>query len=1177
MSLGTVTLMSRPLRSLVSAVNAGMFAICPSLVVAGESVQVIRAGEAGFYEIRDSRVRPSADGALRVRLHRPGEASEGRIAVVAPVNAGEVFEFNVFLGFLDAGDSVSVGIDSQPGPGDMLEYKLTRAPAIPVSVFSEDAREAAGGWSLLAGVEAGSPAARRLALGDETKAAPAAFAPGRAVARLRVENGAAGEILACYRVAHSGYYALQDAWVSLGNGRARVRVYAGDANVPLRECLLETAGQKASLNCDVGYVPKGGVIYLAFSREGAAGGAELAFDLTLAEWAPRRAPLRVRRGADGLLDVFEPTAPRLALDIPESRWITVPAGGGDCTEAIRNALRHAGGSSRAPGAYAGVRLEAGKTYNVAGAQVGGRLFEIKGIDRLVFDGNGAILRVNSPELQRKGVDLFAASDSRRIVFADFIVEAGAPPFATGDIVSVSPASQGGRSVVFRLDPGSPDPVADIAGESSPAAYVYDPRHPGRMAFGVWSHYPGASPVRPAGEAGVFVHNVTRTSDSLPNEGKWLVKNKGAGITYLVTDGKSEDITLSGVDGRAPGGGLLRFWQTSGVNLLGCHLEPQGAQWISSTADGVHGRAREGVWIEDTVMRGICEDVMNTYGLNLVVLDDKASSDDSTVALRTFYPGRKTQDGEYALGGVDSGVVREGDPLVFFNPLTGRVLGRANVLAIKDGRYKLSNPVAGIERWRKGGDKTVTMVYSPRQAARFFIRDSRLMDGMRFGVFIKAQDSVIFNNQFEGLASPPIFASNEPEWPEGPMPANLWVQGNTFSQNNTGYTVLHRDFLTVDPAEISIYTRRLREAGAADDFRAHLVRAQYANSHIKIIGNVFHDWRGMGVAVRNARNVQVSGNLFLPPREDKQMRAVLAEDSRLSAPSAGTGSYAGLFFDTVGGVRVNHNRFVGLPAGDRPIVTGEDVRDFSENDNTTEAGINVTGPEVRLTFSEWFGEGGVDEIGGRKLELRGVRHVIGRLGAGLGFDGDGGTAVLAPTAEGVLTPSNQLSVALWLHPEAAPDAPGSILPTQIIYTQGNAACGVGWAINQKGRLCAAVWRGDQGSWLDLGMAVAGEWTHLALVYDGGSGTLRGFVDGLEVDSVSSAVRLPSDVSLAGLGAVFGGTSILPADLGKEAGLAVESAPYRGRLDEFLLFRRALAPGEIGDMALRTPSLDHTAVK
>src|SRR5699024_11207227 len=109
---------------------------------------------------------------------------------------------------------------------------------------------------------------------------------------------------------------------------------------------------------------------------------------------------------------------------------------------------------------------------------------------------------------------------------------------------------------------------------------------------------------------------------------------------------------------------------------------------------------------------------------------------------------------------------------------------------------------------------------------------------------------------------------------------------------------------------------------ADDFRAFITRGQYAASHMKFVGNVFHDWRGFGISVRNSRNVQIADNLFLPPVNDDVMRHTLAEDPTLNAN--GRGVYSAIFLDSVGGVRISGNRFRGLATGDRSVTTDQDV-------------------------------------------------------------------------------------------------------------------------------------------------------------------------------------------------------------------------------------------------------------
>jgi hypothetical protein len=162
-------------------------------------------------------------------------------------------------------------------------------------------------------------------------------------------------------------------------------------------------GERRSLDAEIGYLEQGEVIYLAF--EGSAMGV-VECAATIVEWAPRRAPLRVQRGKDGLLDVREPAAPLRPVDIPAERWVTVPAQATDATAAILKALAQAD-AQRKPGEYAGIRLERGRRYVVGSAQNGGSLFELKDLKRLVFDGNGATLQLTSPEMQRKGVDLWS--------------------------------------------------------------------------------------------------------------------------------------------------------------------------------------------------------------------------------------------------------------------------------------------------------------------------------------------------------------------------------------------------------------------------------------------------------------------------------------------------------------------------------------------------------------------------------------------------------------------------------------------------------------------------------------------------------------------------------------------------------------------------------------------------
>ena len=322
-----------------------------------------------------------------------------------------------------------------------------------------------------------------------------------------------------------------------------------------------------------------------------------------------------------------------------------------------------------------MKLDAGATYLVATGQTGGAVFPLDGLNRVVLDGNGATFDVRAVDLDRRGVELFVASDVRSVVLADFRTRSEAWNSTFGTILEVSPPQDGNQTVTFRLEEGQASPLALIPSGDTPG-YAYDANVPGRLAAGTWSHYPPA-PVRPNLEATadprIFRHTVTRTDRSIPRgeaagePGKWLVKQKKAGVLLLTVRNTAEDVTLCGVVSGGATNGVLRLWGGSGVNVLGCRFEPPPGRWISTSSDGFHGRAREAVWLEDVVIAGVCEDVLNLYATPMgvaaagtaggmaVTLLDLSRNDSAPGGFRTSEPAPGTiRPGRLA------GLLRSGD-------------------------------------------------------------------------------------------------------------------------------------------------------------------------------------------------------------------------------------------------------------------------------------------------------------------------------------------------------------------------------------------------------------------------------------------------------------------------------------------------------------------------------------
>lgn len=1121
---------------LTALVAAAVCAAAPA------SERVIDPGNAGFYTVEGSSVSVASDepGPVTLRLVARKNGVDQPPDVLAVLDPGDTFTFDCFLGYLDEGDQVSVTLTAASGQvraQTRADWAIKAMPAIPV--FRFPVGESVGPeveWTMVRDVPAASMAARHLAIGHSDHTVPVPQATQTAVT-LPLPAAAGVEQILAVRAPQSGFYALHEAVALAKDHPAVMRIYRHGQSEPVSVAQIP-ADQRTSVNAEIGYVAKGTMIYLAFSSATAQAG-QVEFGARLVEWAPRRPPLRVYRGTDGYLDVVEPAAPDKLVNVPPSRWIEVKHSQEDTTAAIRQAIARATELS-ADGSYAGVRLVSGETYLIGSGQSGGQLFDIKAAKQLVIDGNGATLMVNSPDSQREGIRLFNVLGSRDIAIADLTIDSKTPPaYAIGEVLAVSPMNKGNQTVTFRTLPGSADPLGDIARSGNASGYAYDPAIPGRPAHNAWAHYPGAPvtpQIRAGSEPGTFEHTVTRTDSTIQTGSRWLIKNKKAGIWYLVTDSRSENVTLARVTARAAGGGLLRFWQTSGVSVLDCRVEPDANHWIASTSDGIHGRGRESVWIENTLTRGICEDILNIYGPNLVVVAEPGTSVDGNVLPIRFLARQPNRDHSPR---PLSDMVSVGDPLVFLNPQNGHILGYASVTAVAEGLVTLSNPIPDIDTWAPGDGLSATMVYNNALAARFFIRDSRFMDSMRFGAFIKARGGVIFNTHFEGLPASAIYAANEPEYPEGPPPSYLWLQGNTFSQNNFGYNSRSRTHLQADPADVSIFTRRLRDTSAAQPFLGSTVRGEYSTSHMKVIGNVFHDWRGMGIAARNVRNLHVIGNLFLSPLEDAGLRKTLAADPANSADGAGL--FTGIFLDSVAGGRVADNTLVTPDATTRLLGEGTNVRGIEASNNRT-LPASARPDELRFDFAEWFGPRSTSRCGGVQLELSNVRRGVGQLGAGLWFAGDG--AATTPPTGPIAEPTRRCTIALWVKPTSP--AAG-----QILLARTSEEGGLVLLLDGQ-RLRAGVWSRGVEEWIDLGPAFQNAWQHVAVTYDGQARRFTGYVNGRKVASGTSAPEaLPAATDPIRLGSPTPRTRTGPS-----AKPAPGPAAFHGGLDELRISPAAL---------------------
>lgn len=741
-------------------------------------------------------------------------------------------------------------------------------------------------------------------------------------------------VIAAFEAPQSGLYALHDAWAEKlvdSGDPVEIRIYVGDRLVSTESAFAGPGAGKSRFSGDLGYVAKGETVYVALGPDGDDQADLVRFDFTVTEYAPRQKPLR----ASDLTPTLTITVPAPVYSSPGVQ--NAIQNTANIQAALTQAHNHTEGAANS-GKVARVRLAAGQTYEldksgiVLNSSSQQFLFRVDGYERIIFDGQGATLLVKNAQV---GVFLGRQDGSdvtEKLVFQNFTIDyaQSALPFTQGVISSVTQLDSNSAKVKFDVDLGQyASPLDAKFSPASASGYLYEivnGQATGRMLDGSWSSwvsdssYSSSAIVHEAGDpANRFTHFVTRTPGLdvlLGSVGQgWLVHSRYNANFYFAGP---DWITLDNVTSWASSGTFLTYFGSDHVSVLNSKLEikPGSGRYQSSSADALHGRGREGLWIENSKFEAAGDDLFNAYGVNYVLLSQPNST---TLQLGVFSTSNPTTPTSFAAGAF---VV--GDQLAFFDPVTGAVLGKRRVTSVNVStqRVTLDAPISGLPLF--AGDppgaanaKTNMFVMNVEAAANYLIRDSQFLNSFRFSLFIKANDVFVLGNQFTGGLEQAIMAVNEPSWPEGFVAERLWIQGNVFADNARGAMSRNRYFLSRDPATILVGVY-LNPTGstASNDFAVGL----RSISHVTILDNVFEDWRGMAVSVRNARDVLIRGNTFAASYNDLPMRSSLDATSttpggRVVPPgpplydsSDNSGKYAAVYLHDDDGVRVDDNVF-----------------------------------------------------------------------------------------------------------------------------------------------------------------------------------------------------------------------------------------------------------------------------
>jgi hypothetical protein len=265
-----------------------------------------------------------------------------------------------------------------------------------------------------------------------------------------------------------------------------------------------------------------------------------------------------------------------------------------------------------------------------------------------------------------------------------------------------------------------------------------------------------------------------------------------------------------------------------VDGLEVRFAPGTTRLLTTNADGVHCQQnRAGPLIQRCYFEGMADDAINIYAPPNVLLEIRGPTQWLISPQCLVFPG---------------------DRLQVFDPKTGRIRGevKAAKVAVEDRRFVLTldKPLEGAAAGRDHRDAD-TLYNLDACGAGFHIRNNHISGNRRYGCLLRAGGGVVEDNVFEDTTGAGVVLTNEPDWPEGPVPWGITIRGNRFLRGGTclGYAD------SPHGAALAVRAARLGH-GLAE---AQVIR------DVVIEKNQFVDRAGAAIYAGGARDVTIQDN------------------------------------------------------------------------------------------------------------------------------------------------------------------------------------------------------------------------------------------------------------------------------------------------------------------------------
>jgi len=345
----------------------------------------------------------------------------------------------------------------------------------------------------------------------------------------------------------------------------------------------------------------------------------------------------------------------------------------------------------------------------------------------------------------------------------------------------------------------------------------------------------------------------------------LARGFGSAVTAQGCDGvRIENVTVHASPGLAVG--LIGNRGEIVVRRLQVRFAPDSDRLLTTDADGVHCQQnRSGPVIEDCYFEGMADDAINLYAPPNVLREIRTPTQWLVSPNCLILPG---------------------DRLQVLDPQTGALRGQVRVvgggLEQRDFLLTLDQPLAGAVA---GADQRSadTLYNIDACGAGFVIRRNQMRGNRRYGCLLRAGGGVVAENLFEDTTGAGVVVTNEPDWPEGPMPWGVTIRGNRFSRGGTclGYAdTAHGAALSVRAVrlghgladaesirDIVMENNEFQDRAGAALFVGGATQVSFINNRITASPDAPRRCKGPAILIERSSRVTLTDNVVTDPRLD----------------------------------------------------------------------------------------------------------------------------------------------------------------------------------------------------------------------------------------------------------------------------------------------------------------------